>query len=57
MYVPPIVARQRLCKNPLIIARQRLCKDVTAATNTRNNRIVGHVVFSAVRVVSRKEGD
>jgi hypothetical protein len=45
--VPPIVARQRLSKNPLIVARPRLGKnplivamqrfgrDVTAVTNTQ----------------------
>jgi hypothetical protein len=44
--IPPIVARQRLCKNPLIVAkqwlgknspvvaRQRLGRNVTAVTNT-----------------------
>jgi hypothetical protein len=31
---PPIVARQRLGKNPLIVARQRLGRIVTAVTNT-----------------------
>jgi hypothetical protein len=31
---PPIVARQRLGKNPLIVARQRLGRNVTAVTNT-----------------------
>jgi hypothetical protein len=30
----PIVARQRLCKNPPIVARQRLGRNVTAVTNT-----------------------
>jgi hypothetical protein len=30
----PIVARQRLGKNPPIVASQRLCKNVTAVTNT-----------------------
>jgi hypothetical protein len=35
LYVyPPIVAKQRLGKNPLIVARQRLGRDVTAVTNT-----------------------
>jgi hypothetical protein len=38
---------------PSVVARQRLGKNVTAATNTRNNRrIVGRVVSYAVRVVS-----
>jgi hypothetical protein len=31
---PLIVARQRLGKNPLIVARQRLGINVTAVTNT-----------------------
>jgi hypothetical protein len=30
---PPVVARQRLGKNPLIVARQRLGRNVTALTN------------------------
>jgi hypothetical protein len=30
----PIVAWQRLRKNPLIVARQRLSRNVTAVTNT-----------------------
>jgi hypothetical protein len=30
----PIVARQRLSKNPLIVARQRLCRNVTSVKNT-----------------------
>jgi hypothetical protein len=34
-----------------ITARKRLGKNVTAATNTRNSRIVWCVVFYAVRVV------
>jgi hypothetical protein len=42
----------------LSFARQRLGKHVAAATNTRNNTgIVGPVVFFAVRVLSRKEGN
>jgi hypothetical protein len=45
---PPIVARQRLGKNPTV-ARQRLGRNVTAVTNT-------HVTIEA-RVVSRKVGD
>jgi hypothetical protein len=32
--IPPIVARQRLCKILLIVARQRLVRNVTAVTNT-----------------------
>jgi hypothetical protein len=32
---PPIVARQRLYKNTLIIARQRLGRNVTEITNTQ----------------------
>jgi hypothetical protein len=40
---------------PLIVARQRLGEHVPAATNTRNNRrIVGRVIFYAVRVLSKK---
>jgi hypothetical protein len=31
---PPIVARQRLGKNPLIVARHRLGRNVIAVTNT-----------------------
>jgi hypothetical protein len=31
---PLIVATQRLGKNPLIVAKQRLCRNVTAVTNT-----------------------
>jgi hypothetical protein len=39
---------------PFIIIRQRLCKNVTAVTNTRNNRrIVWHSIFYAVPVVSK----
>jgi hypothetical protein len=41
----------------LIVARQRLSKNVTAATSTHNTRIIGRVVFCAVRVVSREVGD
>jgi hypothetical protein len=33
--VSPIVARQRLGKNPPIVARQRLGRNVTAVTNTQ----------------------
>jgi hypothetical protein len=40
--------------SPLSFARQRLCKHVPAATDTRNNIIVGHAVFCAVRVVSKE---
>jgi hypothetical protein len=55
---PFIVAGQRLGKSPRVVARQRLCRNVTAVTNTRNNRrIVGRVVLSVGRVVSRKVGD
>jgi hypothetical protein len=40
---------------PLIFARQRLGKHVPVAINTRKNRrIVGRVVFYAVRVVSKE---
>jgi hypothetical protein len=57
--IPPIVARERLGKNPLIVARQRLGRNVTAVTNThsKNRRIVGRVVFNVALVVSRKVGD
>jgi hypothetical protein len=45
-------------KNPLIVARKRLDRNVTAVTNTHNNRrIVGRIVFNVVRVVSSKLGD
>jgi hypothetical protein len=65
---PPIVARQRIGKNPLIVARQRLSKtppivarqrlgrNVTAVTNTHAT-IVGRVVFNVARAVSMKVGD
>jgi hypothetical protein len=33
--IPPIVARQRLGKNPLIVARQRLGINVTTVKNTQ----------------------
>jgi hypothetical protein len=33
--IPPIVASQRLGKNPLIVSRQRLGRNVTAVTNTQ----------------------
>jgi hypothetical protein len=47
-----------LGKNPIIVARQRLGRNVTAVTNTNaTRRIVGYVVFNAVRVISRKVGD
>jgi hypothetical protein len=40
---------------PPFCDRQRLCKPVPAATNTRNNRrIVGCVIFSAVRVLLKE---
>jgi hypothetical protein len=41
---------------PPIVARQRLGRNVTAVTNTHAT-IIGHVVFNAVRVISRKVGD
>jgi hypothetical protein len=51
------VATARFGKNPRIVARQQLGRNVTAVTNTRNNRkIVGHVVLNVSRVVSRKVG-
>jgi hypothetical protein len=34
LYIPLIIARQRLGKSPLIVARQRLCINITAVTNT-----------------------
>jgi hypothetical protein len=68
VYIPPIIARQRLDKNPLIVAwqwlgknppivaMQRLGRNVTMVTNT-HARIVGQVVFNVTCVVSRKVGD
>jgi hypothetical protein len=50
LYVPPIVARQQLCKsqlivarqrlgkNPLIVARQRLGRNVTPVSPTETTR-------------------
>jgi hypothetical protein len=56
--VPIIVARHRLGKKKnAFVATQRLRKNVTAATNTRNNRIIGRVVFYAVGAESKKMGD
>jgi hypothetical protein len=53
-----IVARERLFKNLPIVVMQRLGKKkVTAAANTHKSRIVGRVVFYAIRVLSRKVGD
>jgi hypothetical protein len=70
VYIPFIVARQPLGKNPLIIARQRLgkippsllrngsVKTYRGNEYTRNDRrIVGRVVFNVARVSSRKVGD
>jgi hypothetical protein len=38
---PPIVARQRVCKNPLIVARQRLGKNLLSLlVNGRNDTAV-----------------
>jgi hypothetical protein len=37
-----------------IVARQRLSEHISAATNTCNRKILGHVIFYAVRVVSQK---
>jgi hypothetical protein len=38
---------------PLVAARQRLGKDVPSSTNTHDNkRIIGRVIFYAVRVLS-----
>jgi hypothetical protein len=53
MCIPPIVARQRSVKCiPPFVARERFGKYVPVATNTRNNRrIVGRVIFYAVRVL------
>jgi hypothetical protein len=54
IYVCPIVARQRLSKNPHIVT-QRLGKNLTENGYIRNNRrIVWRVVFCAFRAVSRK---
>jgi hypothetical protein len=40
-----------------VVARQQLGKNVTAATNTHNNRrIVGGVVFYADQVASKESG-
>jgi hypothetical protein len=50
-------SHQSVCMhvNPFIIPRQRFGENVTAATNTHNNRIiVGRVVFYAVLVVSKE---
>jgi hypothetical protein len=42
--------------SPPIVTSQRLDRNVTAATNTRNNRrIVGPVVYSALRVVLKAD--
>jgi hypothetical protein len=52
------LSHQSLCLYvyPFIVARQRPGKNVTAATNTRNKRIiVGRVVFYKARVVSRSK--
>jgi hypothetical protein len=65
MCVSPIVARQRLGKNPFIVARQRLGKNPPIVDRqrldreyTRNNRrIVVRVVFNVAHVASRKVGD
>jgi hypothetical protein len=35
LYIPPIVARQRLGKNPLIVAGQRLGKSLPTAARQR----------------------
>jgi hypothetical protein len=40
--------------SPPFGARQRLGKQVPSATNIRNNRIVGPVLFYAVRVLSKE---
>jgi hypothetical protein len=39
---------------PSVVAKQRLSKNFTTAMNTRNNKIIGRVVFYAVRVVSKE---
>jgi hypothetical protein len=36
------------------VAMQRFGKHVSAATNTRNNRIVGRIVFCSVHAVSKE---
>jgi hypothetical protein len=54
---PLIVGRQRLGKIPLIVARQRLCRNVIGNKYTRNNRRTGgRVVLNVAGVVSRKVG-
>jgi hypothetical protein len=57
--IPPIVARQRLGKNPLIVARQRLGTNVTAVTNTHVTieELLDESFSMWPRVVSRKVGD
>jgi hypothetical protein len=48
---------QSLCQYmyPHIVARQQLGKNITATTNTLNNRrIVGSIIFFAVCVVSKE---
>jgi hypothetical protein len=40
---------------PLFIATQLLDKHDSAATNTRNRRIVGRVIFCAVRALSKED--
>jgi hypothetical protein len=43
-----------MCIPPPIVVRQRLGKHIPAATNTRNDGIVGRVVFYADRVLSKE---
>jgi hypothetical protein len=52
-YINP--SHQSVCLNAYV-ATQRLGINVTAATNTHNRRIVGCIVFYAVRVVSKDSG-
>jgi hypothetical protein len=43
---------------PPIIARQKLGKNVTTASDTcSSRRIVGHIIFCAVHIISRKADD
>jgi hypothetical protein len=56
---PPIVARQRLGKNPSIVARRRLGRNVTEVTNTQATieELLDASFFSVARVASKKVGD
>jgi hypothetical protein len=56
---PLIVARQRLCKNPPIVARQRLGRNVIAVTNTHPQieELLDASFSMGPLVVSRQVGD